>query len=90
MACMLISNDKTTERGNELQKEQESSMEEKIRMMRFVDLYLENNNGYWTEEEEKKLSSMFHMGTGISQIALELGRTERTVVQKINALNSTE
>lgn len=66
--------------------QQEPSQEEKIKMMRLSEQYLENSNGYWTKEENERLSKMFHAGMGVSAMALNLRRSERTVMHQLNVL----
>lgn len=38
---------------------------------------------YWTGEERKKMEQMFIQGYGISEIALELNRSERATFQEL-------
>ena len=40
-------------------------------------------NGYWTEEDKKKLVKMFKDAVGISQIAIRLERTEVAVMSQL-------
>lgn len=42
------------------------------------------NHEYWSEEESKRLSNLFDEGVGLSEIALQMGRTERAIVLKVN------
>ena len=43
-----------------------------------------NGNDYWSEADEKTLITLFHQAVGISEIAVRLGRTELSVVQRLN------
>lgn len=43
----------------------------------------DNRNGYWTDKEDKDLLRMFYDGVGITEIAVILGRTEPSVVQRL-------
>ena len=47
--------------------------------LRNGDLAAENANEYWSEEDSRKAKKMFEEGYGISDIALELKRTEVSV-----------
>ena len=48
------------------------------------------NRAYWSNDETEKLRGVFDEGMGISEIALEIGRTEKAVFQKINELKLYE
>jgi len=47
---------------------------------------VERKRQYWSEAENKELTALFYQGIGISEIALLLKRSERTVVMKCNEL----
>lgn len=47
---------------------------------------IDNRNGYWSDEDVKKLQKMFDEGIGISEIAVRMGRTEVSVSQRLLAL----
>ena len=42
------------------------------------------NREYWSKEDGEQLRGLFDEGVGISEIALQMGRTERAVMLKIN------
>lgn len=48
------------------------------------------NREYWSDGEIEKVSGLFYGGVDISEIALEIGRTEKAVFQKINGLKLYE
>ena len=56
-------------------------MREATKKMRFEDSVESNRN--WTDSEREKLKSLFNNGYGITEIALELERTERAVNQEL-------
>lgn len=39
---------------------------------------------YWSKEDNEKLEFLFCEGVGISEIAVDMERTERAIIQKIN------
>ncbi len=43
----------------------------------------ERSNEYWKQEERDQLEFLFRNGVGISDIALELQRSENAIVQQI-------
>ncbi len=43
----------------------------------------ERSGEYWGNDEREKLTSLFFSGAGISQIALELQRSEMAVIQQL-------
>ena len=44
---------------------------------------LSREGDYWTEEEQKRLEKMYNGGTGLTEIAMILQRTESAVCQQI-------
>ena len=59
---------------------------DKIIQMRNNPKSVENNKRYWSKDEIESLTTMFNRGCGFSDIALELERTERTVMERCNKL----
>jgi DNA-binding NarL/FixJ family response regulator len=55
-------------------------------MMRLAEKYMENSNEFWSKEDNERLTRMFYEGKGVSEMALELGRSERTVMHQLNVL----
>ena len=47
----------------------------------------EMHKEYWSKEEIKSLRRMFYEGCEIGDICRNLGRTERTVMKKVNDLS---
>lgn len=48
------------------------------------------NKGYWTEKEKEELTSMFHRGIGVSEMALYFRRSEEAVANQIRVLGLRE
>lgn len=48
---------------------------------------LAHEGAYWEEPEKEKLSRMFYSGVGISEIAVELQRTEPAIFQQIEKMD---
>lgn len=48
------------------------------------------NKGYWTEKEKEQLTSMFHRGIGVSEMALYFRRSEEAVANQIRVLGLRE
>lgn len=46
----------------------------------------ERHREYWSDDEKSKLIEMFENGTGITEMALELQRSEMAIVNQLNAL----
>lgn len=42
-----------------------------------------NGNGYWSEHDREKLQKMYEDGTDISEISIDLGRTEVSVYSQL-------
>ena len=57
---------------------------ELLKSIRNRQTYLENEGNYWSDDERKKLDDLYNDGVGISEIALELERTEQAVFVQIN------
>ena len=45
-----------------------------------------NNKRYWSKADTDSLKNQFIMGIGISEIAVDLERTERTVLERCHKL----
>ena len=60
---------------------------EMIRALRNRTTKLQREGDYWDQEEIEKLKDMFNEGVGISDIALQLQRTEPAVQQQIEKLD---
>jgi len=58
-----------------------------IRALRNRTTKLQREGDYWDQEEIEKLKDMFNEGVGISDIALQLQRTEPAVQQQIEKLD---
>lgn len=43
----------------------------------------ERSGEYWGDDEQEKMTSLYNSGIGISQIALELQRSEMAVIQRL-------
>lgn len=71
-----------------IQKDNERA--ERIRAMRRRTALAERQREYWTQEEKEQLKRLFEAGIGISEIALELKRTEEAVMQQIHTMNLYE
>ncbi len=61
----------------------EEAFQESVRSMRHQTLRADRAGDYWTDYEKKRLRVRFDSGIGITEIALELGRTEPAVYQQI-------
>ena len=48
---------------------------------------LAHEGAYWEEDEKEKLKHLFYSGVGISEIAVELQRTEPAVFQQIEKMD---
>ena len=53
-----------------------------VKQMRNDMLHLDRESQYWTNEERDHLAEMFSQGRGITEIALELRRSEGAVFQQ--------
>lgn len=47
----------------------------------------EREGDYWSEEEKERLARMFYDGSGITEIAILLQRTEPAVIQQIEKMD---
>ena len=60
---------------------------ETVKSMRKRTTRLEREGDYWTQEEREKLSILFESGAGLTDIAIQLQRTEPAVFQQIEKLD---
>ncbi len=65
----------------------EEAFQESVRSMRNQTLRADRAGDYWTDDEKNQLRILFDSGVGITEIALELGRTEPAVYQQIEKLD---
>ena len=65
----------------------EEAFQESVRLMRNQTLRAGRAGDYWTDDEKNQLRILFDSGVGITEIALELGRTEPAVYQQIEKLD---
>ena len=62
-----------------------SSKAEQVRKMRDRTEPVDRQQEYWTDDELQRLESMFYEGVGITDIALELGRSEIAIFNRVKA-----
>ena len=60
---------------------------ETVKSMRNHTKRLEREGDYWTQAEREKLVRMFGCGEGITEIAIQLQRTEPAVIQQIEKMD---
>ena len=65
----------------------EEAFQESVRSMRNQTLRADRAGDYWTDDEKNRLRILFDSGVGITEIALELGRTEPAVYQQIEKMD---
>ncbi len=65
----------------------EEAFQESVRSMRNQTLRADRARDYWTDDEKNRLRILFDSGVGITEIALELGRTEPAVYQQIEKMD---
>lgn len=65
----------------------EEVFQESVRSMRNQTLRADRAGDYWTDDEKNRLKTLFDSGVGITEIALELGRTEPAVYQQIEKMD---
>ena len=56
---------------------------EQVRKMRDRTEPVDRQQEYWTDDELQRLESMFYEGVGITDIALELGRSEMAIFNRV-------
>lgn len=62
------------------------SQNDMLAALRRGDITSERSKEYWSEEEREYIKKRYLAGVGISQIALELQRSENAVVQQLIAM----
>ena len=60
---------------------------ETVKSMRKRTTRLEREGDYWTQEEREKLTRLFDSGAGLTDIAIQLQRTEPAVYQQAEKLD---
>ena len=60
----------------------EEVFQESVRSMRNQTLRADRAGDYWTDDEKNRLKTLFDSGVGITEIALELGRTEPAFISR--------
>lgn len=60
---------------------------EVVKGIRHCATRLANEGAYWTDSEKDRLAELFYSGTGISEIAVTLQRTEPAVFQQIEKMD---
>lgn len=59
---------------------------EKIRVIRQNPLLAKSRKRYWSEAEERKLETLYYDGVGLSKIAVTMGRSESSVINRLSKL----
>ena len=57
--------------------------QEWLKLMRKGGILPERSREYWSQDERDQLATMYTDGTGISQMALQLQRSEQAVMQQL-------
>lgn len=52
--------------------------------LRSGEVQAQHSGDYWSKEDREKLYQFFQDGCGISQIAIEMGRTERAIFNQLD------
>lgn len=60
----------------------EEAFQESVRSMRNQTLRADRAGDYWRDDEKNRLRILFDSGVGITEIALELGRTDRQFISR--------
>lgn len=58
-----------------------------VKNMRRRTTRMEREGDYWTEEDKEQLDCLFHAGAGITDIAIQLQRTEPAVFQQVEKMD---
>lgn len=61
----------------------QEEFKETVRNIRNSSVRLERRGEYWSDKDKEKLNKMFHDGTGITEMAVILQRTESAIMQQI-------
>ena len=67
------------------QTQSSNAKAEQVRKMRDRTEPVDRQQEYWTDDELQRLESMFYEGVGITDIALELGRSEIAIFNRVKA-----
>lgn len=65
----------------------EQNLVSTIQAIRKCTTRLKNEGACWSNDEKERLELMFYSGTGISEMAVELQRTEPAVFQQIEKMD---
>lgn len=60
---------------------------ETVRNMRRGIRRLDREGDYWSEDDKEKLRILFDLGTGITDISIQMQRTEPAIMQQIEKLD---
>lgn len=63
---------------------------QRVKDMRNRVVTLEREGKYWSDDDIKRLRVMFNGGTGITEIAVRLGRSETAIIQETEKLGLFE
>ena len=58
--------------------------QEALKALRSGKVQAQHSGDYWSKEDREKLCQLFWENVGISQIAVEMGRTERAVFNQLD------
>ena len=65
----------------------DNDLQQSLRELRSHRKLPDREREYWSDEEREKLSQKFNEGTGISEIAVALHRSEPAIMQQIEKLD---
>lgn len=65
----------------------EQEYKEAVRSMRNRTTRMDREGDYWTDDEKEKLRFIFNSGEGITDIAIQLQRSEPAVMQQIEKMD---
>jgi hypothetical protein len=65
----------------------DKTITETVKCMRCQAIRMERQGDYWTDAEKRDLEQMFFEGIGISEIAVQLQRTEPAIWQQIEKMD---
>lgn len=65
----------------------ELEFKETVKNMQQSAIRMEREGDYWSTAEDERISTLFDGGTGITEIAIILQRTEQAVAQQIEKLD---
>lgn len=58
-----------------------------VKNMRRRTIKLDREGDHWTAEDDEQIDRMFHAGEGITNMAIQLQRTEPAILQRIEKLD---